>query len=192
MQRRNRGGSNIATIIGVIALLISFLSFYLSWRADKRQSKSEEREERAAALQVKPLVQTKPARFVFYKESNFGATFLEVANPSGYDAYEVTFDLKYNGIDWISEWLKANNQPPRALPKLEAGGALVVSFQGALPYPMDEICKKRKEFDVFVRTKWRNEKKRTFEVLGQYELICTTVGENQSVTFLLKKQTSGE
>jgi hypothetical protein len=179
------------TAIPYFAIVISIISAWFVYRADRRQTAAEERQKKAAVLEVKPLVQAKPVHFVFHKESNFGDILLEVTNPSAYDAFEVTFDVKYNGNDWIAEWSKANNQPQKVLPKLAPDDGWSMMFRGALPYPMDEICTKRKGFDVYVRAKWRNEKNRTFEMLAQHELICTTVGQNQSVTFLLKDQKTG-
>jgi hypothetical protein len=177
-------------VFSVFALLISAAALFLSWRADQRQKKAQEREDKSASMQIKPLVQAKPVVFII--ERGFGQTTLEVTNPSGYEAYGLSLDIKYEDIDWIVEWLRANRQPPEEVLRLGPAAGFVSIFNGALPYTEEEICTQRKTFSVFVRVKWANEKGRKFETTARYQLVCTTVGDNRSFTFLLQDQTSYE
>jgi len=180
----------MSIVFTALALLISVAALIISWRADRRQKKAQEREEKSAALQIRPLIQTRPVAFIIHQ--GFGQTTLEVTNPSGYEAHGLSLDIKYEENDWIAEWLKANHQPPKGVQKLGPGTGLMSIFNGSLPYSEDEICTKRKTFNVLVRTKWRNEMRRNFETIGKYQLLCTTVGDNRSFTFILQEQTSHE
>lgn len=180
----------MSIIFTALALLISAGAFLLSLRADRRQKKAEEREERSAPLRVNPLIQAKPVDFVI--ENSFGRTYLEVINASGYDAYDLSVDVKYEENDWIGEWLKANQQPPGRILRLGPLAGLTAIFKGSLPYSEHEIYTTRKSFSVTVKAKWRNEFKRHFETTAKYRLQCTTVRDNRSFTFILEEQASHE
>ncbi len=180
----------MSIFFATISILISVAALFLSLRADRRQKEAQEREEKSAVLHVRPLIQTRPVAFSIHQ--GFGQTILEVINPSGYEAYDLSLDIKYEDIDWIVEWLKANNQPPAKVEKLGPGAGFRAMFNGALPYSEDEILTKRKTFNVQVRAKWRNKMGRNFETIGKYEYTCTTVGDNYSFTFILQEQTSHE
>jgi hypothetical protein len=176
----------MSIIFSCLALLISAGALLLSWRADRRQKKAEEREEKSAPLQVKPLIQAKPFDFVI--QNSFGRTSLEVINASAYDAYDLSFDLKYEENDWIGEWLKANQQPPEGVLKLGPLVGLTAIFNGSLPYSEAEICTTRKGFNLTVKARWRNQFGRHFETTAKYRLQCTTVGDNRAFTFILEEQ----
>jgi len=165
-------------------------ALFLSLRADRRQKKAQEREEKSAILHVRPLIQTRPVAFSI--NQGFGLTTLEVINPSGYEAYDLSLDIKYEHIDWIGEWLKTNNQLPSKVLTLGPGAAFMANFNGSLPYSENEIRTKRKSFNVQVRAKWRNKMGKNFEMIGKYEYMCTTVGDNYSFTFILQEQTFHE
>jgi len=174
----------------LLALGISAVALFFSWRADRRQKKSQEREEKSAVLQIKPYIQARPVSF--FVQSGFGHTILEVTNPSGYEASELSLDIKYEENDWIAEWLKANNQPVRGVLKLPPGEGLTSFFAGRLPYPEEEFFQRRKKFKVLVRSRWKNELGRSFETIRQYQLQSTTVGDSHSFTFILQEQKSYE
>jgi hypothetical protein len=180
----------MSIVFNALALLIAGAALILSWRTDRRQKQAQDREKKSAALQIRPLIQARPVAFFIHE--GFGQTTLEVTNPSGYEAYELSLDIKYEENDWIAEWLKANQQPPVGVLKLGPGAGIMSIFNGSLPYSEDEICTKRKTFNVLVRMKWKNEMKRNFETIGKYQLLCTTVGDNRSFAFLLQEQTSYE
>jgi len=177
-------------VLSMIPILISLAALIYSMRADRRQKKAQEREEKSAALQVRPLIQARPVDFAI--QNGFGRTTLEVINPSGYEAYELSLDIRYEENDWIAEWLKANGQSPEPVQELKSRAGFTSIFNGSLPYSEEEICIKRKSFDVYVRTRWKNEFGRNFETIGKYQLKCTTVGNNRSFTFILQEQMGGE
>ena len=179
----------MSIVFSILALLIAGGALWLSWRADRRQKKVEEREDKSGPSQVKPLIQTKPINFVI--ENSFGKTFLEVLNASGHDAYDLSVDMKYEENDWIGEWLRADSRPPAGALRLGPLAALMATFKGSLPYSEGELTT-RKGFNIMVKARWRNGFRRQFEVIAKYRLQCTTVGNNRAFTFMLQEQTFHE
>lgn len=58
-------------------------------------------------------------------------------------------------------------------------------WKGSCP-PIDDLCSRKNEFTVAIRTIWDNEKGRQFETIDHYVLRCTRSGKGISFTFIPK------
>ncbi len=89
------------TLIIVVIYALLFLIAFLSYRKTAK----------LFVGQNKPLIDVTPIGIVQVGRDDgtkMCATLYSVVNYSGFDAYNIAYDIKY-GSDWISEWVKADD-----------------------------------------------------------------------------------
>jgi len=165
--------------------------------------------------QVRPLIQDRPVSFLEFPGLQAAETELEVINYSGFDAYDISFDLRYGKNQWIGEWMKAKrrdleqkrrgsqrltsleeeeykNYEPKGISLLRAGQTARRTMRGVLPESKLLEETKEKEIDIYVRTTWKNEKRHTFDRIRRYKLVCVMDNEGKSFTFIPEEIVSRE
>ena len=148
-----------------------------------------------------PLIDVSPV--ALFSQNNFTTIRLSVANYSGFDAYNIGLDVKYDEIGWINEWIKARGDkqqrsegqktiidntvyslPPRVIPGLEelrAGETKekdkqnqFFEFRGSLNLQSAcEDSQTKNGFFIWIRVTWQNDRRHTFDEIHKYKLICT-------------------
>jgi hypothetical protein len=187
---------DIGTFAQIAIAFFAFLAFIYTFIANERSEKLFT----GANL---PLIDVTPiavGQVPGEKGDYFTTTFFNVANYSGFDAYDIGIDLKYKGA-WIVEWLKADKDskgkptgqeivdgktyisaPESKIPELKAGDTrqaeLQIEKSGlaiAGQYDLEkEVCSKGEEgAPVFVRVSWRNKQNHIFDEVHRYKLVCT-------------------
>lgn len=194
----------LLVVIPVVSALIAIISLcYVR--------KSNQRAEKLFGSQIRPLIQDRPLDLVVIQQFNAIETILEVVNYSGFDAYNISFDLKYGSNYWISEWIKAKldalakidhrteeeeelykfySVQPKEIKNLGAGDSVKRHMRGSLN--IDAVCNSKEGFDVLVRTIWKNERGHTFDRIRKYKLLCTSVDGGRSFTFIPQQIVSQE
>ncbi|MBI4572915.1 MAG: hypothetical protein HY713_06470 [candidate division NC10 bacterium] len=167
----------LSSLLAAGSLIISVGALYMAFNADRRARSLED---------AAPYLQTTPVNFDFL--DSFGRIHIEITNLGPLPAYDVSVDIRYHEYDWISEWLTAKDGRQRKLDQLPAGKAVFWWFQGELPFPVSDICEKRKDLPILMRTRWRNERGGRFDLTRAYALHCTTVNDRRTVTFIPREE----
>lgn len=134
-----------------------------------------------------------------------------VTNYSRFDASNISVDVKYaKNFFWIGEWKRAedddlrrkksgevNTRSPSSFstkPVVMKWLAAETSAKGSVTgfLPLYDLCEPQKESDVFVWTRWENDKGHVFDRVRRYALICTKVGEGRSFAFVPQEIVSQE
>ena len=178
---------------------------------------SDDRAEKMFTSNIKPLIQNRPIDFEIAQaiEGTTWRTKLEVINYSGFDAFNITSDLKYGTNDWLVEWFMANkkkleeknalgkpltdwekkeliNYEPPIIKKLEAGHRVETRVLGAAP-SRSNFCETARDHEkIFVRTAWANEKGHTFDLIREYTLLCTFANGGRHYSFIPENIVSPE
>jgi hypothetical protein len=106
--------------LSIFLIFANLMLAYYGCRADSRAKK-------LFIGQNKPLIDVTPIGIVQVerkdeKKTKMCVTLFSIVNYSGFDAYNIAFDIKY-GSDWISEWGKAeNNRKEKVKIKAEDNG----------------------------------------------------------------------
>lgn len=99
-----------SSVIAMIALgSLVFTAVYTN-KANQRSEELFKISESLFVAQNIPLVDVTPISITQSQNANgsyFATTTFNVANYSGFHAYNIRIDLKYGTIVWIGEWVKA-------------------------------------------------------------------------------------
>lgn len=204
-----------AWLISLLSVLVSLgsasFACFIWWEAHKENLRAEQ----LFGSQVRPLIQSTPDHVYYDPVSKMMTTKVVVTNYSGFDAYNISVDVKYSGdYPWIGEWKRAEaddlqkkksgetktRDPSSYSTKAVAIKSLAAETSAEGPVtgflPLYDLCEpqkeKRKESDVFVRTTWENKKRHVFDRVRRYTLVCTKVGEGRSFTFVPQEIVSQE
>jgi hypothetical protein len=186
----------IIVVIPVVSALIAISSFWYARESNLRA-------EKLFGSQIRPLIQERPTSLVFDPSTNITKTEFEIVNYSGFDAFHITWDLKYGTNNWIIEWLRAEihrlqrlkQRKPQeekrlnallqmdlGITRLRSGERAVGAMAGSLS--SDGVCSNREGIEVLFRTTWKNEKGHVFDRIRKFKLVCTKVDNGTSFTFL--------
>jgi len=195
-------GLDLHLVVGILLWVIALMGFLSAIRSDNRV-------EKMFKSNIKPLIQDRPFDFEIVQaiEGPSWLTKLEVINYSGFDAFNITADLKYGTNDWIAEWFMANkiglekkvarNEPltdwekkdlinyaQPIIKKLEAGHEVTTRVWWGAPSRRNFCETGREQETVFVKTKWENEKGHTFYRIREYTLLCTFADGGRHYSFI--------
>lgn len=196
----------------VISLIAAGISFSSMWYARESNLRSEQM---FGALVV-PIVHEWPVSAFFDTTKNMLVMNVELTNITNFDAKGISIDAKFGDKLWISQWSQAkmNDISRKQVPSIEdqwiletwqkqalLGGQYTPTLgpaeadtqwvSGALD--LDEICSSsgtvaQKESKVTIRTRWMNERRRRFDRISSYDLVCTRVDTGLSFTFILNHE----
>ena len=149
-----------------------------------------------------PRVQAKPLGIGEHGTTHNSTLNFLIVNHSGFDALNIDIDVKYCTDNkkhrrWVSEWVKADQESknkgkiqgvvldtiypfaPSMGPKLRGYSSITTQelgcgLQADALHLETEVCDKGKlGLPILVRTRWMNEKQRSFDEIQKYRLICT-------------------
>ncbi len=131
----------------------------------------------------------------------FTTTILNIANYSGFKAFDIGIDLKYGKNAWITEWIKADKEkndknpgeriidgkpypsaPQMFITELEPGDSkseeiksAQVTITGMFDLEKDVCSQGARGLPVLVRVAWKNDKGHVFDEVHRYRLIGTPI-----------------
>jgi len=147
---------------------------------------------------IRPLLSIRPitAEPTTSVHGKFVGTTIQVVNYSGFDAFNVTVDMRYRTgptAMWIREWVNAYKNSKRPELKLDikdadtytvrSGEGRAIMLRGGLDIE-ESVCKsdlKRLPIDIW--TQWDSEKGQRFEKIETWQLLCTEVYDGKSFSF---------
>lgn len=208
-KKLNKNSETDIVYLTFIIVVVNVVLVYYTYQ-------SNERAEKLFVGQNKPLIDVTPIRIAQIEDSNVGkhgVTLFSIANYSGFVAKEIRIDVKYGDNDWISEWIKANednkiNKKNKKegivknrlyksttstksglfIPRLEPGETEEKKHVSIVSGSLDlenQVCSKGDEgFQVLVRVTWENIKGHVFDEIRKYRLICTKVESGRALTFI--------
>lgn len=156
---------NKQTVVSVVSALIALIALFYTY-------KSNDRAEKLFGSQIRPLIQDRPIKINIQEKAQFVETTLQVINYSGFDAFDISFDLKYANNDWVRQWimsrkdhlsnkkektmeeveeLKGYSMEPLIVPYLPAGKEATRTATGALTLK-EILAAQPSGLDVLVRT----------------------------------------
>ncbi len=174
------------------SVLVSIVSVALTAGMFWFTMKTEQRAAQLFGSQVRPLVQEHPTGVAFDPSLAFARTAFDLVNYSGFDAYDVSIDVKYATNGWNNEWFKAevdrlqrmkSRTPeeeqrlkdyltlPLRVARIRAGEAAIAQSTGSLS--REYVCKNNEGIDVLARVIWKNERRQAFDRIRKFKLVCT-------------------
>jgi hypothetical protein len=194
----DRSWTRATTIAQIVIAVFAFLAFIYTYFANERSEKL------FVGANI-PLIDVTPigvGQTPGDKGTYFTTTFFEIANYSGFKAFNIGIDLKYGDKPWILEWMKADTEragknhgqkiidgraymsaPPILLKELGSGDSKKekitlepLSVSGMLDLKKEVCDRDTHDLPVWVRITWQNKKKHVFDEIHRYKLICTTAG----------------
>lgn len=186
----------IIVIIPSCSAIIALLSFWYGYQNNLRA-------EKLFGSQIRPLIQERPYNLTFDPSTGMTKTNLEIVNYSGFDAIDVTFDIKYGTNDWIVEWMRAEihrlrqlnprtpqedkrlkelSEAPVGIATLKSGQKFPIFVVGSLS--LNDVCSNPEGTEVLARITWKNENGWLFDRIHKFKLVCTKVENGRSFTFL--------
>ena len=179
--------SKLPILISVISLIIAFLAFYISHKADTRSEKLYIGQ-RIAEIHIIPI----NVEEYIYDDQVMGRITLQITNYTGFNALNMKLDAKFEN-QWIGEWVKAaakglseketkgqlndklrfelKNYQAASAPNilnLEPNQSVIHVMQGGLNFD------RAKQKMITLRASWTSENGARFDKIFQYELISTS------------------
>lgn len=164
---------------------------------------TEYRAEQLFGSQIRPLLQEQLTGVVSNVTTGAGGMTFDVVNYSGFDAYDVRYDVKFGINAWSFQWVaaKASRLEPlkKRTPKetfdwyaeklmiigqIKAGGRVEDQvITGSVN--LDIVCQNREEgMIVLSRLIWKNKKGHAFDRIREFKLVCTSVDTGRAFAFI--------
>jgi len=179
-----------STVLTALLLICNLYFVFYNLKANNRF-------EKLYISQIRPLIAVAPVGVTQDTKIEQVTTIFSILNYSGFEAYKIGVDIKYEDKSWILEWRKAhlereskgdgkgvidgklyNTTPETIVQFLEAEEGVQRKIKGACN--LETVCSKGADgIKVLIRVKWENKSGYVFDEVHQYKLICTRDNDGQ-------------